>query len=119
MTLLGHMTAMERVASFLLDMDRHSTATDRRFVDVPMSRTDIADHLGMTIETVCRVLASLRRNGVVAFVRSGFELHNRGALLGLANNRGSDALHKRSRLSPGTLGSTGRSPDHTDAGRDS
>jgi CRP/FNR family transcriptional regulator, nitrogen fixation regulation protein len=85
MTLLGHMTAMEKVAYFLLDMDRHSTATDRRLVDMPMSRTDIADYLGMTIETVSRAIASLRRNGVVATVRSGFELHNRVALLELSN----------------------------------
>ena len=35
-------------------------------LDLPMSRTDIADHLGLTIETVCRVLAHLRREGTIA-----------------------------------------------------
>ena len=34
-----------------------------------MSRTDMADHLGLTIETVCRVLAHLRRDGTVAIER--------------------------------------------------
>ncbi len=40
--------------------------TRPQVLDLPMSRTDIADHLGLTIETVCRVLAHLRREGTVA-----------------------------------------------------
>ena len=83
--LLACKTAMERIASFLLEMDRHSAAADRSFVALPMSRTDIADHLGMTIETVCRVLARLQRDGIVAIVRSGFELRDRAALCELAH----------------------------------
>jgi CRP/FNR family transcriptional regulator, nitrogen fixation regulation protein len=61
---LGRMTASERVASFLLEVsDRHDTP---HALDLPMSRNDVADYLGLTIETVCRVLSGFRRNGVIA-----------------------------------------------------
>lgn len=86
MTLLGRRTATERIASFLLDMHRRSTSVDGRIVDVPMSRMDIADHLGLTIETICRNLAHFRRNGIVAILRSGFELRDPAALLELAHD---------------------------------
>ena len=62
--LLGRKTAMERIATFVLEMHRHSTAPNGRIANVPMSRADIADYLGLTIETVCRTLALLRREGV-------------------------------------------------------
>lgn len=62
--LLGRMTAPERVASFLLELaDRRDV---RRALDVPMSRNDIADYLGLTIETVCRVLSAMKRDGTIA-----------------------------------------------------
>ena len=61
--LLSRMTAPERVASFLLELaDRRDV---KRALDVPMSRGDIADYLGLTIETVCRVLSALKRDGVL------------------------------------------------------
>ena len=85
MTLLGRRTATERIASFLLDMHRRSTSIDSRIVDVPMNRMDIADYLGLTIETICRYLAQLQRDGIVVILRSGFELRNPDALLELAN----------------------------------
>jgi CRP-like cAMP-binding protein len=86
MTLLGRTTATERIASFLLDMHRRAASTDSRIVDVPMSRMDIADYLGLTIETVCRYLAQLQRDGIVMILRSGFELRNLDALLELAHD---------------------------------
>jgi CRP/FNR family nitrogen fixation transcriptional regulator len=63
MLLLGRMTASERVACFLLEMSERRDA--RRVLDLPMSRTDIADYLGLTIETVCRVLSALKRDGII------------------------------------------------------
>jgi CRP/FNR family nitrogen fixation transcriptional regulator len=62
--LLGRMTALERVAAFLIEMfDRRERA---KTLDLPMSRNDIADYLGLTIETVCRTLSGLKRDGIIA-----------------------------------------------------
>jgi CRP/FNR family nitrogen fixation transcriptional regulator len=64
MLLLGRKTAMEKIATFLLDMaDRVSD--DDGAIDLPMSRADIADHLGLTIETVSRSLTQLERDAVI------------------------------------------------------
>ncbi len=50
-------------------------------LDVPMSRNDIADYLGLTIETVCRTLSSFKRSGVIAIPNPHqIELLDRGAL---------------------------------------
>lgn len=65
--LLGRKTAAERVASFLFSMFEHPTyeGNDGQTVELPMTRTDIADYLGITQETVCRVLGQLKRKGVI------------------------------------------------------
>jgi CRP/FNR family nitrogen fixation transcriptional regulator len=77
------MTASERVAVFLLDMfERRDHA---KVLDLPMSRNDIADYLGLTIETVCRILSALKRNGVISIPNSHrIELIDREALAVLA-----------------------------------
>jgi len=84
LVLLGRKTALEKIASFLLEMDRRSAQTDGGVVELPMNRTDIADHLGLSIETVCRNLAHLQREGTVGILRSGIDLLDRDALLELA-----------------------------------
>lgn len=79
MLLLGRMSAPERVATFLLDMLERRDAT--RCLDLPMSRNDIADYLGLTIETVCRVLSGFKRDGIIGIpTPHRIELRDRAAL---------------------------------------
>ena len=49
-----------------------------------MSRTDMADHLGLTIETVCRVLAHLRRDGTLAIDRGCIVVRDQACLQQIA-----------------------------------
>lgn len=65
MFVLGHQKAGERVASFLLRLAEktHLSGGDR--LNLPMSRQDIADHLGLTIETISRTITGLRGKGVI------------------------------------------------------
>ena len=64
--LLGRMRAVERVASFLLEFRRRSPGEGGNRLQLPMCRLDIADHLGVTHETVSRALGELRQQGVLA-----------------------------------------------------
>ena len=85
LVLLGRKTASERIASFLLEMSERLPAAHANVLELPMGRTDIADHLGMTIETVCRVLAHLRRDGTVAIERSTITIRDSVALQQMAS----------------------------------
>src|SRR5215471_14051589 len=57
---LGCQSARERVASFLLLLARRAAAKDGVAIEIHMGRQDIADYLGLTIETVCRTLSDLK-----------------------------------------------------------
>lgn len=65
--LLGRRTARARLAGFLLDMAERIGRGDSTF-ELPMQRSDIADHLGLTIETVSRTLTQFVRNGIIRIV---------------------------------------------------
>lgn len=73
MLLLGRKTARERVASFLLMMaeraGRAGRATDH--VDLAMTRSDIADFLGLTTETVSRTLSQMKQDGLIGIAGRG------------------------------------------------
>jgi CRP/FNR family transcriptional regulator, nitrogen fixation regulation protein len=62
MLLLGRKSALEKIATFLLDL---SARMEEDAIELPMSRMDIADHLGLTIETVSRSLTQLERRRII------------------------------------------------------
>lgn len=66
--MLGRKTAAEKVASFLTVLaDRTGTPFGQYTqVDIPMNRADIADYLGLTTETISRVLTQLRKSRMIA-----------------------------------------------------
>jgi len=68
MVLLGRKAAAERLASFflsLLERNERASGVQETNFDLPMSRIDIADYLGLTKETVSRMLAHLRNRGLI------------------------------------------------------
>jgi CRP/FNR family nitrogen fixation transcriptional regulator len=79
MLLLGRKNAEERVASFLLEMAGRFESEIT--VELPMSRQDIADYLGLTIETVSRTLTQLENKAAIDLPSSRrITLRNRGVL---------------------------------------
>ncbi|CAN7471058.1 transcriptional regulator FixK [Caulobacter sp. LjRoot300] len=62
--MLGRRTACERVAALLLDLAERTGA--EALLDVPMTRQDMADYLGLTIETVSRTFTQFQHDGLIA-----------------------------------------------------
>jgi CRP-like cAMP-binding protein len=65
LSMLGRQTAKERVVSFFLGLAERGGAGNGDVLDVPMGRQDIADYLGLTIETVCRAISGLKRGRLI------------------------------------------------------
>jgi CRP/FNR family transcriptional regulator, nitrogen fixation regulation protein len=83
--LLGRQSALERVAAFLMEMDRRLLSP--KILVLPMCRLDIADYLGVTHETVTRGLSTLRDQGVLGYPDKSHRdivLHDRTQLAQLA-----------------------------------
>ncbi len=80
MVLLGRKTASERIASFLLQMAARTNVGPMALIELPMSRADVGDYLGLTIETVCRRLTSLRQDGTIAIDGAKIAIKDRRAL---------------------------------------
>lgn len=72
LTCLASKSAEAKVADFLLMLAERSRtrAGDGVVVDLPMTRTDIGDYLGLTIETVSRTISKMRRTGVIDLPRT-------------------------------------------------
>lgn len=64
MLLLGRTTASEKVARFLLDVAERYRGD---IITLPMGRQDMADYLGLTVETISRMLGRLQADGIVEF----------------------------------------------------
>jgi CRP/FNR family nitrogen fixation transcriptional regulator len=76
--------AKGRLASFLIDLSKRMRT--QTCLDLPMSHQDIADHLGLTIETVSRIITLMENSGVIVRGRSHRDLilNNRRALVRMA-----------------------------------
>jgi CRP/FNR family nitrogen fixation transcriptional regulator len=82
--ILCHTTAIEKVAAFLVQMTQRRSCDSADVVALPMSRYDIADYLGIAVETVSRGMTQLRGRGVIALHgRRVVKVTDRGALEGL------------------------------------
>jgi CRP/FNR family nitrogen fixation transcriptional regulator len=82
MMLLGRRSARERVANFLLSLAQR---VESQVVEIPMTRQDMADYLGLTMETVSRMIARLQGEAIVEFPsQRRFQVRKRTALESLA-----------------------------------
>ncbi|MGH7024126.1 MAG: helix-turn-helix domain-containing protein [Caulobacteraceae bacterium] len=81
MLLLGRKNAAERVGSFLLKLARRGASA---IIELPMSRGDIADHLGLTLETVSRTLSQFARQQTISLPSARQVVVRNPAALGYA-----------------------------------
>lgn len=68
---VGQRSAIERVAAFLVALHRRTAANGSSMIKLEMRRSDIADLLGLTIETVSRTLTKLRTMGIIDIEQGG------------------------------------------------
>ena len=88
MVLLGRKSASEKVASFLLMLP-----ASQDDIDLPMTRGDIADYLGLTVETVSRTLTRLRQDGLIALpISARIRVLDRKGLQNLASGDSSTLI---------------------------
>lgn len=89
--LLGRKSALERICGFLVEMERRIGRHENGIValELPMSRREIGDHLGLTIETVSRQLTDLReRRAIATCGRSRIDILDPPGLRALAGSAG-------------------------------
>lgn len=86
MVLLGRRSADEKIATFLLGWRERlfSLKGSSNTVPLPMSRQDIADYLGLTIETVSRTFTKLERHGAIEIIHGGISLRDPARVEALA-----------------------------------
>jgi CRP/FNR family transcriptional regulator, nitrogen fixation regulation protein len=77
--IVGGVTALEKVGSFLLSLDVRENTSGQ--VVLPVSRYDIADYLAVSVETVCRAFTYLQQRGAISLAgKRTVKILNRGAL---------------------------------------
>ncbi|MGB5335979.1 MAG: Crp/Fnr family transcriptional regulator [Woeseiaceae bacterium] len=86
MEVMGHKTAAGKIAAFILLLAPKAPVTDDRFA-LPFSRNDIAEFLGLSEETVCRQMASMKRDGVIYAPRGKMRVQNWEQLRAIADGR--------------------------------
>jgi CRP/FNR family transcriptional regulator len=85
---LGRKSALEKVATFLLRISRRNQRekTDECQLHLPMTRAEIADYLGLTIETISRSVTKLKTSGLIRLEsKSRIQITDLEALEALAN----------------------------------
>jgi CRP/FNR family transcriptional regulator, nitrogen fixation regulation protein len=89
---LGYMKARQRVAAFLLPMVPRSSGDDE--IELEMSRQDIADYLGLTIETVSRTITQFEQEALIGIASARrIVIRDRAALTAVAVHDNSRASH--------------------------
>jgi CRP/FNR family nitrogen fixation transcriptional regulator len=89
---LGYMKARQRVAAFLLPMVPRSPGDDE--IELSMSRQDIADYLGLTIETVSRTITQFEQEAVIGIASARrIIIRDRAALTAVVAHDNSRASH--------------------------
>jgi CRP/FNR family transcriptional regulator, anaerobic regulatory protein len=93
MLLLGRKTAREKIASFLCILARREAALHQKpvdgaiTIDLPLTREEMADYLGLTLETVSRQVSALRRDGLIELIgKRGVRIDNFDALQEVAGD---------------------------------
>ena len=80
--MLSHQGAIQRVALFLLHFQETQKGST---IELPVGRQDMADYLGLTVETTCRSLTEMKNKGIISICgRRGIEIRNRDALEAIA-----------------------------------
>ncbi len=83
--LLGRKNALERTASFLIFLDERFRHPETGYVEIRMSRCDMADYLGLTLETVSRMMNKLKQMGIIDLPQATrFAICKRAHLIAMA-----------------------------------
>jgi CRP/FNR family transcriptional regulator len=101
LVMVSHRSASEKLADFLLALSRRNArrGSDPDVIVLPMTRIDIADFLGLTIETVSRTFTRFRAEGLIGIEQCILlTIHDRAGLARLAGGAGEMGGHTRQRL---------------------
>lgn len=88
MLLLGKMNSKRRLATFLIEMSGHMQlkGCSPQGINLSMSRHDIANYLGLAIETVSRILTNYQDTEILDVMGRNIVIKNKNKLLSIANN---------------------------------